>query len=121
MTSIGNLSPHPKHPARAFGGELAAEEGRALAHSNQPVSLPLQLLACQHRVGDNDLDCCVSECKLDPSAARPVAGGVRERLLHDPIHRLISSHPKWSLGTWCLEYDFKARGGAIRDQCVQRR
>ena len=90
MTSVGDAGTDPEGAVGALGVEVAAEQGRALAHADQPVTAAGAGRAAGRRgVGDGELERRVAERELDPGAARSVAGRVRQRLLQDPVGGLV--------------------------------
>jgi hypothetical protein len=79
-----------KRAVRARDFEAAAEEGRTLAHAHQPVPAvrPRRALA-EGVVADPQLEPRLAEGNLDPSRTPAVPGGIRKRLLEDPVRSLV--------------------------------
>jgi hypothetical protein len=102
VTSVGDPGAEAKRPVGPLGVEVAAEQGRALPHADQPVTPTGPRRAVGgHGVGDAELDGRVAEPKLDPGAARAVAGRVGERLLQDAVGGLIGGGAKRSRRPRC--------------------
>jgi len=90
VTSVRNPGADPKRAVGAFCVKAAAEQGRAFAHADQSVTPAAPRRAVgQHRVRNGELDRLVGKRKLDPGAARSMVGGVRERLLENPVGGLV--------------------------------
>jgi hypothetical protein len=81
---------NPEAPVRAPGLQPAPEHPGALAHADQPVA-PLRASASRAvgRVRDGQIERGVPEGDLDLGATTAVARSIGERLLEDPVRRLV--------------------------------
>jgi hypothetical protein len=120
VTSVGNSRADAKHPVGALGVEVAAQQGRALTHADQPMSSAGPRQAARgHGVGDAELDRRITERQLDPGAASSVAGRVGERLLQDPVGGLIGGGAKRPWRPRSVERHLQARRLMMGEQGIE--